>query len=199
MTRSGWIRHTLWVCFQTHPDEEVDQRRRDRAMAINTETAKTFLNNDPIATADEDRFGRQGFVARLATVIRGRHDPGSLVIGLYGAWGTGKSSVLNLLEQQLRHYRHVATSGEVLVIRFNPWYFADEPQLIRSFFRTLADYLDKPVEGVPRRRLPAFRATLQRYGSDCLQSGDKRRSTYHSRRSDGTGRCGHQEHHRCGW
>src|SRR4051812_11343325 len=88
---------------------------------------KDFLSNDPITVPAEDRFGRRGFVVRLAKIICGRRDPGSFVLGLYGAGGTGKSSVLTLLEQELQHYRHVGTDGEVVVVHFNPWYFADEP------------------------------------------------------------------------
>ena len=118
-----------------------------------TGDAGGFLNNDPIAGPDEDRFGRRGFVTRLAGVIGGRRDPGSFVLGLYGAWRTGKSSVLNLLEQELRHYRRVGTGGEVVVVRFNPWYF-----------RTLADHLDRPPEGGGAKAARKLGARLQRYG-----------------------------------
>ncbi len=83
--------------------------------------AGDFIGNDPITASAQDRFGRQPFAARIAATILKRRDPASLVIGLYGAWGTGKSSVLNLLEDELRHYRHVGTGDEVVVVRFNPW------------------------------------------------------------------------------
>ena len=124
-----------------------------------------LLNNDPIADPTDDAFGRGEFVNRLARIIRGRRDSGSFVVGLYGPWGTGKSSVLNLLEKRLRHYRHTATKDEVVVIRFNPWNFADEQQLVRSFFRTLADHLDEPSDIVKAKAARKLGQQLQRLGS----------------------------------
>jgi predicted KAP-like P-loop ATPase len=62
------------------------------------------------------------------------------VIGIYGPWGDGKTSVLNLITQEL------LIETNVVAIRFNPWRFTDESQLLRSFFVMLAEKLDKSLE-----------------------------------------------------
>jgi predicted KAP-like P-loop ATPase len=55
----------------------------------------------PIHTSDEDEFDRAPFARRIAQTIVGRRDPSSLVLGIYGPWGEGKTSVLNLIRTTL--------------------------------------------------------------------------------------------------
>lgn len=92
-----------------------------------------YADDAPIHSQAEDRFSRWAFAERSATVIATRKDSSSLVVGIYGPWGDGKTSVLNLMEVALNAHEDVVT------IRFNPWHFESEGQLIRAFFDTLAD------------------------------------------------------------
>src|SRR5690606_32708115 len=66
-----------------------------------------------------------------------RRDPSSIVVALYGAWGEGKTSVLNLVRRELQAHTDVVT------IQFNPWRFGAEDQLLKAFFRALAQAVDK--------------------------------------------------------
>jgi hypothetical protein len=77
-------------------------------MGEGSDDTGNFLNIEPIARPEEDRFGRQRIVMWLAGLIRGRRDPRRFVLSLYEAWGTGRSSVLT------------------------PWYFAGESLFIRN-------------------------------------------------------------------
>jgi predicted KAP-like P-loop ATPase len=57
----------------------------------------------PILTKDQDRLSRGPFIQKLANTLI---DPVSnkssgVVIGITGQWGSGKSSILNLLRKQL--------------------------------------------------------------------------------------------------
>ena len=89
-----------------------------------------------IEKADEDKFDRSEFAGRLAFTIAKRAGSGSLVLGVYGRWGEGKTSVLNLMRGVLAAY------DDIVVIPFNPWHFGSQEQLLRAFFATLADGLD---------------------------------------------------------
>ncbi len=93
----------------------------------------------PIRSSGEDRFQRWPFAQRIAKIIATRKNPESLVIGINGAWGEGKTTVFYFIEEALRHHNNVVT------IRFNPWRFPDESKLIRDFFHSLADALDKSI------------------------------------------------------
>ncbi len=97
----------------------------------------SYSTDQPIRSSTEDRFGRAPFAKRIAETIANRPDVSSLVLGLYGAWGDGKTSVLYMIEERLR------VEPNVVVVRFNPWHFTSEEQLIRGFFGTLASALGK--------------------------------------------------------
>ncbi|GGP06656.1 hypothetical protein GCM10010992_27440 [Cloacibacterium rupense] len=52
-----------------------------------------------------------------------------LVIGLYGVWGEGKTSVLNMIQNDLEE------KDDIFVVKFNPWIFKDEDFLILNFLK----------------------------------------------------------------
>lgn len=101
--------------------------------------AEHFVSDEPITGAAQDRFNRAPFAARIADTIARRPDCASLVVGVFGPWGDGKTSVLKMMEEELQ--RH----DNVVVLRFNPWHFQSEEQLIRGFFATLAEGLDQKL------------------------------------------------------
>lgn len=113
-----------------------------------------YADDAPITTHTEDRFSRWPFAERIARVIATRADPSSLVVGIYGPWGDGKTSVLNMMEEALR------SEEGVIIVGFNPWYFENEAQLIRAFFDTLSDAIGKRLTTV-REDVGKF---LSKYG-----------------------------------
>ncbi len=98
-----------------------------------------YTADAPIRTPDQDLFRRWPFAQRVAQTIANRIDPSSIVIGIYGAWGEGKTSVLNFIETELRQ------SPRVVCFRFNPWRFPDEERLIVNFLAELAEVLGKSL------------------------------------------------------
>lgn len=93
----------------------------------------------PINEISEDRFQRQQFSNRIAETIYNYQNNKSLVIGLYGKWGSGKSSVLNLIQT---HIEIIDTQKEIIVVKFNPWRFSDEKSLLLSFLNVFAKAID---------------------------------------------------------
>lgn len=102
-------------------------------------TKEQYTDDAPIGSHHDDRFGRWPFAERVAGVIATRTDPTSIVVGLYGPWGDGKTSVLNMMAEAL------AGHDNIIVIPFNPWNFESEGQLIRAFFDTLSDAIGKSL------------------------------------------------------
>ena len=115
----------------------------------------TFVPDKPLTDPAVDLFDRWPFSKRLAQAIASRSDPSSLVVAIYGAWGEGKTTVLNFVEKELTQYEHI------LCIRFNPWRFGDETQLLLSFFSLLAESLGESLK-TQRERFGDF---LQKYAS----------------------------------
>ena len=87
----------------------------------------------PIMKSSEDKLNRESFVKSLANVILQSAFPTSFTVGLYGAWGSGKTSLLNMVIEQIER-----SSTDVIILRFNPWLCSDPKQLITQFFKQLA-------------------------------------------------------------
>lgn len=94
------------------------------------------LGDRPIKNSDEDRLGYGPFAEMLATsVLRGIPADG-LVVGIYGAWGLGKSSLLKLIEDEVR--KDDETDDKAIIVQFNPWWFSGRDDLTLKFLETFA-------------------------------------------------------------
>lgn len=98
-----------------------------------------YTADNPINGANDDKFQRYPFSKRIAETIVSRTDKESLVIGIYGNWGEGKTSVLNFIESNL------TGKENIVVCKFNPWRFKDETDLLNGFFSLLASELQKSL------------------------------------------------------
>jgi hypothetical protein len=111
---------------------------------------------NPIASRAEDRLGRSGFADQLAVAVREASADQGLVVALAGEWGSGKTSVLNMVTEQLR------TIPSRTVVTFNPWMFSGAEQLVGAFFQQVAGQLR--IEGASRRALADLADKLIGYG-----------------------------------
>jgi hypothetical protein len=114
-----------------------------------------FIADQPITGRAQDRFSRAPFATRIAQTIATRVDASSIVIGVFGPWGDGKTSVLEMMEEAFSDY------AQAIVVRFNPWHFQTEDQLLRGFFATLADALGRSLPNMKERA----GELLKKYGS----------------------------------
>jgi len=106
---------------------------------------QNILSDKPVISKEEDRFQRYEFSKRIADKIIESKSNDSIVIGIYGAWGEGKTSIINFIESELK------LNETIIPIRFNPWRFTEEATLLVSFFNTLASEVNKSF---PEKELP---------------------------------------------
>lgn len=92
-----------------------------------------FSADRPIGSLEEDLLDRAPFAGSLASAIKGWRGNESLVVALYGPWGSGKSSVKNMVLQTLRS----AEANCPLIIEFNPWQWSGQNQLAEAFFQEI--------------------------------------------------------------
>lgn len=107
-----------------------------------------FKSDAPIKKIDEDLLNRSNFSKSLADAILSYHEKESIVTGLYGKWGSGKSSVINMcLEQIKQSSESLPDKNKPVVINFNPWNYSDQSQLVFQFFKQLSIALKKNEPG----------------------------------------------------
>lgn len=91
----------------------------------------TLHTDSPLYRQIDDCFQRYDFAKRIARIVGSPKIKNSLVVGLYGKWGEGKSTVMNFIEQEL--------PAETVTVKFNPWLFSDEQHLLKSFFTAISE------------------------------------------------------------
>ena len=93
-----------------------------------------MLNPDlPITKNSEDILNRSTFANSLAKTLLQYSFSSSLTIGLYGEWGSGKTSLLNMVLETVE-----SKDSNTVILRFNPWLCSNSKQLITQFFKQLS-------------------------------------------------------------
>ena len=112
-----------------------------------------FKPDQPIISHEEDILGRASFAQSLADAIFRYKEKDSIVIGLFGAWGSGKTSISNMALEHIDLVSKNKTDDEKpIVIRFNPWNFSDQNQLITQFFKQLSVVLNRSDHGTDAKK-----------------------------------------------
>lgn len=92
-----------------------------------------YSSDRPIASKKHDVLERAKFAEQLANDLQSWDGNDSLVVALYGAWGSGKTSVKNMVLEANRR-KH---GTQLPVVEFNPWQLSGTGNIPASFFREL--------------------------------------------------------------
>lgn len=103
--------------------------------------SKGLSNDTPINSRNNDLYSYSRLAERIADCICSANaEESSFAIGISGSWGSGKTSLINLIESELSDSKsHRLNVPEVL--RFNPWRFNSQEQLLTEFFNALSSKL----------------------------------------------------------
>ena len=125
---------------------------------MSDKTQKHLFSSDrPITSISEDLLGRSDFAESIASAIKGWTGNDSLVIALYGPWGSGKSSIKYMILDSLRKSKE----DSPLIVEFNPWQWAGQEQLVEAFFQEIGTVLGKADKTKGKKRA----AKWQQYGT----------------------------------
>ena len=107
-----------------------------------------FIKDNPIQNFSEDLLDRKDFVIKLSDLILNYKEPDSVSIGLMGEWGSGKTSILDLALNYLAETTKKNNPKEkYIVVKFNPWFFTNQNQLVEKFFEQLSISLKRKEFG----------------------------------------------------
>lgn len=100
-----------------------------------------YLSDQPSQT---DEFERREFAIRLADTIvkRGLHE--CLTVSIVGPWGSGKSTVLEMMGDVLSSRK--TEEGTCLLVRFNPWKYSGQDTLLYHLFEAMVQAIDPELK-----------------------------------------------------
>jgi predicted KAP-like P-loop ATPase len=90
--------------------------------------------DNPIRDSSNDGLGRNNAARSFAANVLALDASEGVVVGVLGAWGSGKTSFINLARAEFK-------KAKVPILDFNPWMFSGAEQLVQSFFSELSAQL----------------------------------------------------------
>jgi len=110
-----------------------------------------LMADNPITRHAEDTLGRSASASSFARHILSLDASEGAVVAVLGAWGSGKTSFVNLARADM-------VAAGVTVIDFNPWLVSGAEQLVNSFFAELVSQLKI------KKTFEKIAETIQKYG-----------------------------------
>lgn len=104
-----------------------------------------LLHDSPISKKKSDQLDYQETVKNLTNILYNDNHEKSFTIGLVGPWGNGKSSVLKMVEKDLKK-KNLNNHSEIIVFHFLPYLNHKENDIINEFFTCLSNEM-KPYSG----------------------------------------------------
>ena len=111
----------------------------------------TLFEDTTINNLAQDELGRDAIVTLITRAVKSKiqysHD--AFVIGIFGAWGEGKTSTMRMVESCLQGINNLEC------LWFDPWSFSGERRLVSEFFSKLSSCLG--IDPHFSRLLPSYR------------------------------------------
>lgn len=132
--------------------------RKPRPTPAVESIADVLLTDSPLADARRDLLGFQPLALGISRFLRNLHTEPPLTLAVTGPWGSGKSSLMNLVRADMD--RHGFRT-----VWFNAWHHQQEESLLAALLESLRDEAVPPIwtlEGA----VFALRLLWQRRGRD---------------------------------
>ncbi len=107
--------------------------------AEQTGIAGLFVSDQPLKPGDTDHLGHANISRGLADFIRNRNTEPGLTLAVTGSWGSGKSSIMRLLEDDLKR-------AGFRPAWFNAWHHQQEGRQLASMFNTIRHQAVPPIQ-----------------------------------------------------
>lgn len=108
-----------------------------------TDDVQSMNTDAEIQSAKQDGLNRALFAVRVANRIHRASSGPSIVFGLAGPWGSGKSSVLNMIEEHMTD----RYEGTWILARLTPWAADDVTTLVGEFYNCVASAMPDTEPG----------------------------------------------------
>lgn len=114
------------------------------SQAVNPTQTPTVLQgfDRPTLSRDGDHLNRWPLAREIYGIATTGPSDWSVRVGIYGEWGTGKTSVLKFIASMAEKAGHI-------VIWFDPWQYSNKPELWQEFVLTVFRHLKIKLGQIP--------------------------------------------------
>ena len=113
----------------------------DDSLALRAKPMPPPSGDEELRSRADDGLSRTSFADAIAAQIASVHPERAVVFGLVGPWGSGKTSLLNMIAEALKNDHE-----GIEVAEFNPWLFSGTDHLVGIFFEELGARLREKGE-----------------------------------------------------
>jgi hypothetical protein len=128
-----WYLTALLLCIvlalpalRTPPDRELEQTEKSKIGEVEGQLS----SDKPLEPDDLDVLGLSSIALGLSRFLRNKKTLPPLTVAINGEWGTGKSSLMNLLRCDLKSYG-------MCPVWFNAWHHQKEEHLLAALLQTV--------------------------------------------------------------
>lgn len=116
-----------------------------------------LLEDLPLNKSDEDELDGifQITADKIYSIVKNNKFKNSYTIGINGEWGDGKTSVFNIVKNNL-------VNEDIIIVDFNPWMGFDKKVLIKDFFNSVSEKLGSDLS-----------LEISKYVDEILNNGEK--------------------------
>lgn len=126
-------------------------------MSENTPQHPLLSPDEPIQSTQEDKFDRDVFVRNLADALRQSPNEHGLVVGISGPWGSGKTSLKNMLVETLKESYPEGDDPYAHVVEFEPWMYSGSGRMVSLMFSEISKTLSPKGSSVKHVAAKAFK------------------------------------------
>jgi hypothetical protein len=119
---SALLCFALLVVPMVHEWSEYKRKRREKDKLSAIE--ELVASDSPVTKIEQDALGQAELVTRLSKFLRNPSTMPPIVLALQAPWGMGKTSVMRMLESDLKRNR------AALCVWFNAWHYQREDLLL---------------------------------------------------------------------
>jgi ActR/RegA family two-component response regulator len=145
--KAEWIRRTLADWSADTPFTEYSLR--DRAIAAGLYSPASASSD---AAAKDDLLNFKQSASAMVNIVLKQDTVPPLVVGVYGPWGSGKSTYLELVKKGLlAQYESIKKASDgskainLLVVEYDAWAYSDAPKLWAGLITKIAKKLDEDL------------------------------------------------------
>lgn len=110
-----------------------------------------FEADKPIRHVENDEYDRKKYVDNLAYAILTDDDSEGLIVGVEGEWGSGKTSIKNMLIERLQQMP--LPSCKTHLIEFDAWMYSRSGEMVSALFSEISAGLSPRLEWYQRLRV----------------------------------------------